>query len=61
MINIEEHKVYVDSLKMEMIPYSIAVQAIKQAGSVEIEKYMRDLEHATSELHKALNQLGNDN
>tara|TARA_E500000318_G_scaffold96234_1_gene96471 strand:+ start:109 stop:306 length:198 start_codon:yes stop_codon:yes gene_type:complete len=31
MINLEEHKVYIESHKMDMIPYSIAVQALQQA------------------------------
>ena len=30
MINLEDHKVYVDALKMEMVPYTTAVQAIEQ-------------------------------
>lgn len=36
MINLEEHKVYVESHKMEMVPYSVAVEALQQAiGSTE--------------------------
>ena len=31
MINLEEHKVYIDSHKMDMVPYSIAVEALQQA------------------------------
>ena len=31
MINLEEHKIYVDSLKMDMVPYSVAVEALEQA------------------------------
>ena len=30
MINLEEHKVYVESRRMEMIPYSVAVQALTE-------------------------------
>ena len=33
MINLEEHKVYVESHKMEMVPYSVAVEALQQAIS----------------------------
>ena len=31
MINLEEHKVYIDSHKMDMVPYSIAVEALQQS------------------------------
>ena len=31
MINLEEHKVYIESHKMDMVPYSIAAQALQQA------------------------------
>jgi hypothetical protein len=57
MIKLEEHKVYIDSHKMEMVPYSIAIQALEEVSNIETEKYLKDLEHATSELHQALSQL----
>ena len=31
MINLEEHKIYIDSHKMDMVPYSVAVEALQQA------------------------------
>ena len=31
MINLDEHKVYVDDLKMEMVPYTVAIKAITEA------------------------------
>ena len=31
MISLEEHKVYVESHKMDMVPYSVAVEALQQA------------------------------
>ena len=31
MINLEEHKIYVDSLKMEVVPLSVANQALEEA------------------------------
>ena len=31
MVNLEEHKIYVESHKMDMVPYSVAVQAVQQA------------------------------
>jgi len=57
MIKLEEHKVYVNSHKMEMVPYSIAVQALKEVSNVETERYLKELEDATSKLHEALAQL----
>lgn len=56
-INLDEHKVYVENLKMNMVPYSIAIQAIKEASSIDAEKYAKDLEHAMTELHRALNNV----
>ena len=36
MINLEKHKVYVESHKMDMVPYSVAVEALQEAvGSTE--------------------------
>ena len=31
MINLEEHKIYVDSLKMEVVPLSVSNQALEEA------------------------------
>jgi len=31
MVKLEEHKQYIESHKMEMVPYTIAIQAIKEA------------------------------
>jgi len=31
MVNLEEHKIYVDSLKMEVVPLSVANQALEEA------------------------------
>lgn len=31
MINLDEHKIYIESHKMDMVPYTIAVQALEQA------------------------------
>lgn len=59
MINIEDHKIYVESHKMDMIPYSIAIQAISQKSD-DAAKYAKDLEHAMTELHRALTQLSKD-
>ena len=31
MVKLEDHKVYVDIHKMDMVPYTVAVQAVEQA------------------------------
>lgn len=56
-INLNEHKVYVNSLKMDMVPYSIAVQAIQEAVNIDTEKYAKDLEAAMAELRNSLNNI----
>ena len=56
-INIDQHKVYVDNLKMDMIPYTIAVQAIQEAADIDTEKYAVDLENAMTELRNSLNSI----
>ena len=56
-INLENHKVFVDSLKMDMVPYTIAVQAVIQAADVDTEKYAQELENAMKELRNSLNNI----
>ena len=56
-INLEKHKVYVESLKMEMVPYSIAVQAVQEVNDIDAEKYAQELDNALKELQNSLNNL----
>ena len=56
-INLDKHKVYVDSLKMDMVPYTIAVQALQEAADVDTEKYAIELENAMTELRNSLNNI----
>ena len=56
-INLGKHKVYVDSLKMDMVPYTIAVQALQEAADVDTEKYAIELENAMTELRNSLNNI----
>lgn len=56
-INLEEHKVFIDKLKIEMVPYSIALKAVEQAANLDTEQYAKDLENAMTELNKALNNI----
>ena len=57
MINLEDYKVYVESHKMEMVPYSIAIQAVNQAANPNTVNYLEELEKAMKELRNSLNNI----
>jgi hypothetical protein len=57
MVNLEDHKIYVESHKMEMIPYSIAIQAVNQAANPDTDEYLEELEKAMEELRNSLNNI----
>ena len=59
-IKLEEHKVYVDSHKMEMVPLTVAIEAVNQALNPDIEKYTEELENAMEELRNSLNNINID-
>ena len=59
-IKLENHKVFVPSLQMDMVPYSIAVQALQEAVDVDTEKYAIELENAMKELRNSLNNINLD-
>jgi hypothetical protein len=56
-INLDQHKVYVESLKMEMVPYSIAVQALQEAVDIDTTSYAQELENVMKELRNSLNNI----
>lgn len=43
MINLDEHKIYVESHKMEMVPLSIAKQAIEDAQIKQLDQAINQL------------------
>lgn len=53
MINLEDHKVYIDSLKMEMVPLSIAQDAMNQL----VEQYEDKLDASLAEITNSLTQI----
>ena len=57
MINLDEHKVYVESHKMEMVPLSIAYQAI--AEMYEYEKYQAKLDEAMKQINDTFKEISN--
>ena len=53
-INLDEHKVYVESHKMEMVPLSIAIAAIEQASNLQayqakLDEAMKMMNHIEAE------------
>lgn len=57
-INLEEHKVYIESLKMDMVPFTIAVQALNEL-SLELSSsgYLEELNKAMENLRTSLNSI----
>lgn len=53
MINLDEHKVYVESHKMDMIPYSVAKQAVEEAynNAEQVETSLNDIKKAFNKLN----------
>ena len=60
MINLDEHKIYIESHKMDMVPYTVAIQALQEATDVDTEKYAIELENAMVELRNSLNNFNLD-
>lgn len=65
-INLEEHKIFIKDLNMEVVPFSIAVQAMQELESSleafynkapEINSHMEDLKEAFKEINKAISEL----
>tara|TARA_B110000977_G_scaffold184371_1_gene247977 strand:- start:775 stop:963 length:189 start_codon:yes stop_codon:yes gene_type:complete len=58
MINIEEHKVFVESHQMEMIPYTVAVKALTDlSAELNSDKYLQELNLAMQDLRSSLNNI----
>jgi inosine-uridine nucleoside N-ribohydrolase len=65
MINLDEHKVFVKPLQMEMVPLSVAKQAVEQAAKIgatdQTLNEVKDLiSQAVQEYNNAFKSL-NDN
>ena len=58
MINLEEHKVFVESHKMEMVPYTIAKKALADlSAELNSDKYLQELNLAMQDLRSSLNNI----
>lgn len=57
MINLEEHKVFVESLQMDMVPFSVAekaLQEVSKAVDVKLEQAMALIEQSFTQLNNTL-------
>jgi hypothetical protein len=57
MVDLTKHKIYVDSHKMDMVPLSVAIQAVKEASTPEVENYAEEFEKAMAELRNSINNI----
>ena len=57
--NIEEHKVWIDSVGMEMVPYVIVMQALREVAE-DVEEYEIKLELATKRIENIINTIQED-
>ena len=70
MINLYDHKIFIEDYKMEMVPLSVALQAVSEATSnlkptpgpsnLDIEKYVDELESVMNELQNSVKNLNLD-
>ena len=61
MINLEEHKIYIDAHKMDMVPLSVAVQAVEQAYNAQLDKAIKTLSEELTSLKPDLSLLDDKN
>ena len=54
MMNLDEHKVYVESHKMDMIPYTIVVKAIEEMQKAYEKAAIGKIENTISETLETL-------
>jgi hypothetical protein len=43
MINLEEHKVFVESHNLEMVPLKVAIEAVEQARNKQLDEAINKL------------------
>jgi len=55
MINLDEHKIYVKNLGIDVIPYSVAKQAVEQAA--DFKGYQAKLDQAMEIMNNAMTDI----
>ena len=61
MINLDEHKIYIDAHKMDMVPLSVAVQAVEEAYNAQLDKAIKTLSEELTSLKPDLSLLDDKN
>ena len=61
MINLEEHKIYIDAHKMDMVPLSVAKQAVEEAYNAQLDKAIKTLSEELTSLKPDLSLLDDKN
>ena len=56
-INLDEHAVFIDRLQMDMVPLSVAKQAVEEAhaNADKVEKSLEEIKKAFSNLNSTSN------
>tara|TARA_R100000951_G_scaffold67273_1_gene56755 strand:- start:1416 stop:1604 length:189 start_codon:yes stop_codon:yes gene_type:complete len=58
MINIEDHKIFIESHKMEMVPYSIAIKALTElSAELSGDGYLEELDKAMQDLRTSISNI----
>ena len=62
MINLDEHKIYVESLGIDVIPYSVVKQAVAEAANFQdyqakLEQAMEIMKNAMTDINKTVEIL----
>ena len=57
MINLEEHKIYIDAHKMDMVPLSVAQQAVEEAYNKELDNAIKKLSEELSSINPDLSNI----
>jgi hypothetical protein len=58
MINLEDHKIFIESHKMEMVPYSIAIKALTElSAELSSDGYLEELDKAMQDLRTSISNI----
>jgi len=60
MINLEKHKIFVESLNMDVVPISIAYRALEEVAEANTADYEKEVDVAIKQLQETLNNLNLD-
>ena len=61
MINLKEHKVFVEELNMEMVPLKVAEEAVEKAYNAQLDRAIKTLSEELTSLKPDLSLLDDKN